>query len=54
MLQACIYGNPTRVEVYDVLQPINKQQKNGRLDERKKKAKCKELALPCFMASNHL
>lgn len=27
MLQACIYGSPTRVKAHDVLEPINKQEK---------------------------
>lgn len=33
MLQACIYGSPSRVKVYDVLEPTNKQQKGGKNTE---------------------
>lgn len=39
MLQACIYGSPTRVKAHDVLEPINKQEKKKPTKKPKTKLK---------------
>lgn len=54
MLQACIYGSPTRVKAHDVLEPKNKQEKKNPQKNPKQNWKVRELGLPRFTASNHL